>query len=138
MTLRNKYITEKGKTEVLRLAFVGEERGTPFVYLALGVEGSEAVKKNDESYFVELTNYTRSTAELEEPMTNDGSQRIKISFTFDENNLQYIQDAKIVEIGLTNSYKKEANETFFTYCQVPEIPIDNSSSFKHTIILNIK
>lgn len=138
MTIRNKYITKKGKTEVLRLAFVSEDRGTPFVYCALGTSNSEAVAKQNEDAFIELTKYTRGVAELEEPRTNDGSQRIKISFTFDENHLQYIQDSTITEIGLCNSFKKTTDETFFAYCQVPKIPIDKSSSFKYTIILNIK
>lgn len=133
MTVYDKYVTPEGKTEVLRLAFVNG--GTPFSYFALGKQGSNKVNGQEWS---ELENYNRAICTVEEPQTNDGSQRIKISATFNESNLQYIGDEIIEEIGLcANEEKNTENDIFFAYCQVPSIPINSSSSFKYTMIISI-
>lgn len=134
MTTYNKYVTDEGKTEVLRLAF--SDKGVPFSYFALGRETSDKVNGNE---WHELENYTRAFCTVEEPDTNDGSKHIKISATFNESNLQYIGDETIKEIGLcSNEMKDTENDIFFAYCQVPAIPINSSSSFKYTMIISIE
>lgn len=134
MTTYNKYVTDEGKTEVLRLAFVNG--GVPFSYFALGRETSDKVGGNE---WHELENYTRAHCTVEEPLVNDGSKRIKISATFNESNLQYIGDETIKEIALCSNENKSAeNDIFFAYCQVPSIPINSSSSFKYTMIISIE
>lgn len=132
----NKLITDKGKTELLRLGFVDGNQQA-FSYLALGSGDSEGAQGNT---FVEVTsnNYQRVPTSLEENI--EGSEKqITISGVFEEGNYNPSDGGLISEIGLCNSQVNTGdNDIFFLYSEVPEIYKTDSISLKYTIIISIE
>lgn len=127
-------ITDKGKTEVLRLAFKNDDAHGAFNYMALG--GSNSTGAQDEN-FIEVVDasYYREETEIEE--LND--KTIKISATFDETNFNVSGEGELIkEIGLVNSSEDAQEQIFFAFCEVPNIYKNDSITLKYTIIVEIE
>lgn len=126
-------ITDEGKTEVLRLAFKNDDSRGGFDYIALGGANSAGAQKKE---FAEITDSSYQRAQTTVDSLDDKS--ISISAIFDETNLNSSNGELITEIGLVNSSEYSGEETFFTYCEVPNITKDDSISLKYTIIIEIE
>ena len=126
-------ITDKGKEEVLRLAFKG---ASGFNYIALGGANSSGAQANGQ--FVEITDssYRRQKTEINDTTVDD--KNIVVSATFNETNLNSSQGELIKEIGIVNSSEPTSAETFFAYCEVPNIVKDDSISLKYSVIIEIE
>ena len=130
-----KKITDEGKNEILKLAFLNEN-SNPFCYCALGREGSTASSTGDWRNFNEFTgsNYHR------EQITSTGPQnnRLEASCIFnDDNYYDTEQGLTVTEIALCNSYEEES-PLCFAFSQVPEIKKTGNVSLKYTWIINIE
>lgn len=125
-------ITDKGKGEILRLAFANEDPRGAFNYMALG--GINSAKTNGGS-FVEITDtsYKRESTKME---TVD-EKSISVSATFDETNINSSNGEIIKEIALVNS-SEPGGDIFFAYCEVPNVSKDDTMSLKYTIIIEIE
>lgn len=126
-------ITDDGKTEVLRLAFKNDDTHGAFNYMALGGADSAGAQKKE---FKEVTgnSYTREETEVE--VLDD--KTIAVSATFDETNFNPSEGETIKEIGLVNSSTYVEEETYFAYCEVPNIKKNDSISLKYTIVIEIE
>ena len=131
----NKIITDKGKTELLRIGFVDGTQSA-FNYLALGSGDSEGAQGGT---FVEVTSngYERVPTTLEADIIGDEKQ-ITISGVFEENNYNPSDGGLISEIGLCNSAINTNDQIFFLYSEVPEIYKTDNISLKYTIIISIE
>lgn len=131
----DKLITDKGKTELLRLGFIDGSQQA-FSYLALGGGDSEGAQGNA---FAEVTsyNYERVPTTLEEEI-NSSEKQITISGVFEEGNYNPSDGGLIKEIGLCNSAVNSNNQIFFLYSEVPEIYKTDSISLKYTIVISIE
>lgn len=133
----NKLITDKGKTELLRLGFVSEEAGGAFQYMALGGNSSEGAQGGQ---FAEVSGsgYERVKTVLDETTELNEQKEIIISGTFTETNYAPTDDSgAITEIGLCNSEVSTNNEIFFMYSEVPKINKTGDISLKYTVIISI-
>lgn len=135
----NKLITDKGKTELLRIGFTnGASNG--FTYLALG-DGDSKAAQNGSSAWHELSGegYQRVPTTLEQPLTDD-SKQIAISGVFTEDNYHPSGDGQLItEIGLCNNETIDTDsDTFFLYSEVPSIYKNDNISLKYTIIISIE
>ena len=130
----NKYVTDEGKTEILKIAFVNDDGYTPFAYLALADSTSSASSSGIRTDFVELSDASYQRV----PMTVDSieTKKITLSAIFDENNYNSSDSKKVGEIGLCNTGDNSENTVFFTYCQVPNLPKNATVSLKYTIIIS--
>lgn len=127
-------ITDKGKTEVLRLAFSSEDSYGAFKYMALG--GNNSSGSQQDGIFVEVTDSSYNRVEVQQDSLDDKS--IVISAIFDETNLNSSQGETITEIGLVNSIDYSDQEVFFAYCAVPNIVKDDNISLKYTVVIEIE
>lgn len=126
-------ITDDGKTEVLRLAFVNDDAHAAFNYMALGGSNSAGAQNKD---FIEISDASYYREETQVEALND--KNISISATFDETNFNTSDGELITEIGLVNSSEYASEEIFFAYCEVPNIKKTNSISLKYTVIIEIE
>ena len=129
----NKLITDKGKTELLRLAFKREEAGGAFNFLALGGSNSAGAQGLK---FAEVSgdNYHRVQTEVEKLE----DKKITISGTFKEENYAPSEGKLIKEIGLCNDDTiGKSEEVFFMYSEVPEIYKTGDISLQYTFIISI-
>ena len=80
--MANKYVTDEGKTEILKLAFVNDDGYTPFAYLALADSTSSASSSGIQTDFSELSDASYQRV----PMTVDSieTKKITLSAIFDE------------------------------------------------------
>ena len=133
----NKLITDKGKTELLRLAFDSEEAGGAFKYLALGGNGSKGAQ-GEEFKEVSGPGYERVQTEIDKTTELSEQKEIIISGTFNESNYAPTDgNEKITEIGLCNTESVSSSQIFFMYSEVPEINKTGDISLKYTIIISI-
>lgn len=131
--MARKLITDKGKTELLRLGFKSEEADGAFTYMALG-KGSSAGAQGSTFDEAGGANYSRVKTELEECR----DKYIKISATFDETNYTPTDNSGLIkEIALCNSKEKTDNTVFFMYSEVPEIYKTGDISLQYTVIISI-
>ena len=129
------FITDKGKTEVLRLAFKNDDARGAFNYMALGGANSSGAEGGE---FVEVSgsSYHRVKTDIEESPT---TKMITISGTFDETNFNVSGNGELIkEIGLVNSSEDASEQTFFAYCEVPQINKNDSITLKYTIVIEIE
>lgn len=132
--MANKYVTDEGKTEILKIAFVNDDGHTPFAYLALADSTSSASSSGIQTDFSELSDASYQRV----PMTVDSieTKKITLSAIFDENNYNSSDAIEVGEIGLCNASDNSEDTVFFTYCQVPNLPKDATVSLKYTIIIS--
>lgn len=132
--MANKYVTDEGKTEILKIAFVNDDGYTPFAYLALADSTSSASSSGIQTNFSELSDASYQRV----PMTVDSieTKKITLSAIFDENNYNSSDAIEVGEIGLCNASDNSEDTVFFTYCQVPNLPKDATVSLKYTIIIS--
>ena len=132
--MANKYVTDEGKTEILKIAFVNDDGYTPFAYLALADSTSSASSSGIRTDFSELSDASYQRV----PMTVDSieTKKITLSAIFDENNYNSSKSIEVGEIGLCNASDNSENTVFFTYCQVPNLPKNATVSLKYTIIIS--
>lgn len=132
--MANKYVTDEGKTEILKIAFVNDDGNTSFKYLALADSTSAASTSGLFDDFSELSDASYQRV----PMTVDSieNKKITLSAIFDENNYNSSDPITVGEIGLCNTGDNSEDTVFFTYCQVPNLPKDGTVSLKYTIIIS--
>jgi hypothetical protein len=132
--MANKYVTDEGKTEILKIAFVNDDGYTPFAYLALADSTSSAATTGIQNDFSELSDASYQRV----PMTVDSieTKKITLSAIFDENNYNASNPVTVGEIGLCNAKDNSEDTVFFTYCQVPNLEKDATVSLKYTIIIS--
>lgn len=132
----NKIITDRGKTELLRLGFVDGSEGA-FNYIALG-DGDSKAAQGEAFSEVNGDGYERVETTLETDIIGDEKQ-IEISGVFNEANYAVSGDGGLItEIGLCNSSITGSNdEVFFLYSEVPQIYKTDNISLKYTIIISI-
>ena len=127
-------ITDKGKTEVLRLAFKNDDAHGAFNYMALG--GSNSTGAQDEN-FIEVSDASYQRVETEIEDLND--KTIKISGTFDETNFNISGDGELIrEIALVNSSEDASEQIFFAYCEVPNIKKNDNITLKYSVVIEIE
>ena len=134
--MANKYVTDEGKTEILKIAFVNDDGYTPFAYLALAESTSSASSSGIRTDFHELSDasYQRVAMTIDSIET----KKITLSAIFDENNYNSnSSDAiEVGEIGLCNASDNSEDTVFFAYCQVPKLRKDATVSLKYTMIIS--
>ena len=132
--MANKYVTDEGKTELLKIAFVNDDGYTPFAYLALADSTSSASSSGIRTDFRELSDATYQRV----PMTVDSieTKKVTLSAIFDENNYNSSNAIEVGEIGLCNASDNSEDTVFFAYCQVPKLPKDATVSLKYTMIIS--
>lgn len=132
-----KYITPKGKKNLLKIGFLHENNVNNFNFCALGTKGSSASTDEDESKFIEATNYHR--VQLYSEDTNDETdQSLAVTATFESDNLSSSEPITISEIAIVNQDIQTDNEEWFAFMQVPEIEKSSNVSLKYTIIISIE
>lgn len=127
-------ITDKGKTELLRLGFKSEEAGGAFNFMALG-QGSSGGAQNGDAGWREVTGsgYHR----VQTVVDKIEEKSITISATFDETNYAPTNNegGQVKEIGICNS--SSSQDTFFLYSEVPAIYKTGDISLQYTVIISI-
>ncbi len=131
-----KYITPEGKTKLLQLGFLDNEKSV-FKYLALGGESSSGAANEDALSFVEVSGdgYQRVPLNAEDLEVN--SQSITLTGIFDDTNYSVADGGVIKEIAIVNSFQQTSEETFFVIAEVPEITKTDNISLKYSIIITI-
>ena len=134
--MANKLVTDRGKTELLRLGFVDDDSRGAFNYLALGSGDSKGAQGGT---FVEVNgeNYERVETTIESDIIGE-EKEIQISGVFDEVNYSPSNGGLISEIGLCNSQYPSNEQIFFLYIEVHEIYNTDSIILKYTIIISIQ
>lgn len=128
--MSNTYITDDGKTELLRLGFASEEEGGTFNYMALGGSNSTGAQGGTWSE-VTGSGYQRIKTKVEK----NKDKSIEISATFEETNYAPTDgQGQIKEIGLCNG---SDGDIFFMYSEVPAIYKTGDISLQYTIIISI-
>ena len=134
----NKLITDKGKNEVLRLAFIREEAGGAFKYLALGQSGSKGATPSSDVGFMEAEGDNYERVKIENATDTITDKKVVLTGTFEESNLNPVTPVKITEIGLCNTpWKGESDEIFFLYSEVPPIEKNGDVSLQYSIVISI-
>ncbi len=131
-----KYITPEGKTKLLQLAFLDNDKSV-FKYLALGGESSSGASNEDALSFVEVSGdgYQRVPLNAEDLEVN--SQSITLTGIFDDTNYSVADGGIIKEIAIVNSFQQTSEETLFVIAEVPEITKTDNISLKYSIIVTI-
>lgn len=142
MTEYSKVITQKGKEEILRIAFAPDSGQKKFQFLALGKAGSSASAEGDETRFTEITGSEYHRISVEDGVTVEPDGTITLSFIVEEDN--YNGDGEtITEIALCDSGNLEddirtGDCTVFAFCQVPEIQKTGNISLKYNLKISIE
>ena len=133
--MSDKYITDEGISEILKIAFANDGSNKSFSYMALADSTSSASLNGDNDAFSELSraNYSRVPTVVEDSST---PKKITLSAIFDENNYDSSDNTEVGEIGLCNSPTNAENTIFFAYCKVPKLPKNGQISLKYTIIIS--
>lgn len=133
--MTNTLITDKGKTKLLQLAFINDNKDNAFNYLALGGANSSAVSSNDETKFSEVDGYNYTRAPLEAIIETDSSKQISLTGTFSSGNFQPTNGEVINEIAIIDSSGKSNDSTIFAILSIPEIKKTDELSIKFTILV---
>lgn len=144
MTTYNKYITEEGKNEVLKIAFSSEMGENTFRYLALGTNngGSLASQTGNKTDFIEISGNGYQRISIDNNTVDfDNNGSATLSFTVDEDNYNTTDGIEIREIALCNDFENEISDDMckvFAFCEVPAIEKTGNISLKYTLKINIE
>lgn len=132
-----KRITNAGKDEILKLAFLNDQ-GNAFSYCALGLNDDKlASTTEDDTAFNEFSGYQYHRVQIEQ----EGdiiNNTLKASCIFEDDNYNTDTGEEIGEIALCNNATGEDNTTYFAFSQVPNIKKTGSVSLKYTWVIHIE
>lgn len=134
----DKYITEEGKEQLLRLGFLNDNNSNNFNFLALGVTGSTGSTQGT-SGFREADGYNYERAILVEEKNEDSTgSSLSISATFGDDNFNRSEGSTVTEIGIVNQKDPSNNDKWFAFMSVPNIVKNSNISLKYTIVISIE
>lgn len=133
----NKCITNEGKDQILKLAFLSNSANT-FSYCALAEKGTNlASETGDAADFNEINGNGYHRVKITADDSKIENNTLTASCIFDDDNYFTETGKVIAEIGLCDSYDSDT-PTFFAFSQVPNIEKTGSVSLKYTWVIHIE